>query len=499
MEIPFLQRIPFQGATYTPHTVSVLNAIYRGTVTLNGRQVPHKDLELLPLDRLHCEAHNASACHSFAAERPLTIKLANMYTSQDENGTITRYKVGLEDEVLLPLFEYSPIKTFRLYFDMRHPFTTAADWWDLQIYLIHFDRTDPAMLRESIGELILLREVHALNILSHGQRLPPEGGTTLWGVLFSFMDWQCVTASNLILICVICMFLLFGRRHPMIRIAQAVRRLSDWMMVYCGQSDQFVASFIDPLIKRFSGRATRAALRSLSVLLMIWGFLYVELFGTDLLGYLIKAPFLYIDSAADFLRHHAEYNLTFWSMMFPLKVAIERLNLLSAESVDSDLMRIADEGLERVFRVNNSTDFLELTAAARNTSLVLNLYHVSCDFFKLQDPLWTAHQYRCLTQDRNMVYFIVRKQFLATRSARRVVRILRAITEAYLQRRLHRDIKWTYHLNSMNTAAYEPQADLQLVALNVAAISTILINMVAIYVLLTVCHTLASIAFRLLR
>lgn len=229
----------------------------------------------------------------------------------------------------------------------------------------------------------------------------------------------------------------------------------------------------EPLRRLICGKLSQLAVFCRSFIILQWSWFFGELFGSDLLSQLITEPLLCIDTAADFLKYRAEYNLSFASFgeslkdLFTKKLIAERFETFS--SVRKAVM--LPLSIERNF--------------------VINTGQSGCDLLMLNDPLWQSRHYHCMSQKSPPVRMgiFLNRNFMSHPKRCQVFTLLRHIKEGSLMRRLVWTDNEMHHLRSMQASQFERHAD-SISALGLNEISNIIFNLGVICGLVLICQVI---------
>lgn len=251
--------------------------------------------------------------------------------------------------------------------------------------------------------------------------------------------------------------------------------LVSWVSLFCGQSDTFFGDCIAPLYRLTQWWFSIVTLFALTFIILQFSLFFSELFGNEMLAYLIVQPFHYLNSAQDFLDYRKEYNFSFASLDTSL---LEEFSYgIISRAFDSALTEIADQ-----YETYQSgwTDKLMEVSSQRN--YVTNLGFFGCEAFILYDPLWHTKQYHCMSQKSppSRTVIAISRNFMGHPARRKVVKLLRHIEEAHLKRWFDWTDSELYHLRSMPAEKFELHAD-SITALGLDEVTNILLNMVYIY------------------
>lgn len=157
-----------------------------------------------------------------------------------------------EHNHVIPLAQYALFMTFQIL--DRKQFNLTPNWDLWLTNLVGFRK---------LGDFLIVSETHPLDMLSHGQDLALHSGDTLCGVLFNFLDWQSVSASNslTVLAVPICASFLIRESHfktfLMSLLKDSFKSSIVWTSLFCNQGEAFYDTCLNPLKRVINWRVTR--------------------------------------------------------------------------------------------------------------------------------------------------------------------------------------------------------------------------------------------------
>lgn len=161
---------------------------------------------------------------------------------------------------------------------------------------------------------------------------------------------------------------------------------------------------------------------------------------------------MYIETITDFLATRQQLGLTFLSMG---NAFWERQEIYE--------FPISDTLTESEIQEFNLADFVshdltEYYFKLRDRHVITNTGTVGCDHSRMTDPLWYVKPYHCFTgyavQEYN--YVVLNRRTMSVVQFKFLRRLIRAVVESDIKRRINRNEARLHHLSSMTAALFEP-------------------------------------------